>query len=209
MRRFGLPWRAEAGRPIRTPFGAAARAASPLRQPGADWAWRPGPWGGAVGSTDPVANAADLGCNVRLFHDAAQGEVRLDRGTDDTGAMHPLQLGLDGFDGGFLSLAIALPKGALAGLERRHLLGLDLAWTARDMLRAYARLNLKQGPNSETLLRDLPQYGVTSTEFDLWPLGIEPERVDTGWIDLIFEAPLPTRIEIRDLVVARRPRAGL
>nr|WP_306467284.1 DUF6478 family protein [Limimaricola sp. G21655-S1] len=180
-----------------------------MRQPGADWAWRPGPWGGAVGSTDPVANATDLGCNVRLFHDAAQGEVWLDRGTDDTGAMHPLQLGLDGFDGGFLSLAIALPKGTLAGLERRHLLGLDLAWTARDMPRAYARLNLKQGPNSETLLRDLPRDGVSGTEFDLWPLGIEPERVDTGWIDLIFEAPLPTRIEIRDLVVARRPRAGL
>lgn len=209
MRRFGLPWRAGSGRPIRAPFGAAERTASQLRLPGADWAWRPGPWGKAVGSTGPVANGADLGCDVRLFHDAAQAEIRLDHGADDAGGTHPLQLGLAGFDGAFLSLAIALPKGALARLERRHLLGLDVEWSADDMPRAYARLNLKQGPSIETLLRDLPRGGVTGTEFDLWPAGIELEWVESGWIDLIFKAPLPEWIEIRDLVVARRPRAAL
>ncbi|WP_341212540.1 DUF6478 family protein [uncultured Limimaricola sp.] len=185
------------------------QATSPLRQPGADWAWRPGPWAGAmpcVGGT-PLETGADLGDGVRLFHDATSG-IRLER--PEVGPQGPwaLHLRADGFDGGFVSLAIALPDAVLAGLRRRHLLGVDVDLGAQGLPRAFARLNLRQGPNSEVLLRGLPETGPTGTEFDLWSLETDPDRVESGWIDLIFEAPLPGRIEIADLVIQRRPRAA-
>ncbi len=187
----------------------AGRAATPLRLPGADWAWRPGPWAGAVpgGGSRPVESGADLGDGVRLFHDAASGVTIKRPGAGPEGPW-PLHLCAQGFDGGFVSLAIALPGPVLAGLRRRHLLGIEVDLGDAGPPRGFARLNLRQGPNSEALLRGLPRTDPTGTEFDLWTIKTDPELIESGWIDLIFEAPLPARIEIIDVVIARRPRAA-
>ncbi|MGR3465900.1 DUF6478 family protein [Limimaricola sp.] len=196
---------------LRAPATGAGRAASPLRLPGADWAWRPGAWAGAGPEAGPLSAPAgcELGDGVRLFHDADAPDIRIARPGGGAGAARPLGFDLPGFDGGFLSLAIALPGAALAGLGRHHLLGIDVAFGAARPARVFARLNLRQGPNAEALLRSLPETEQTGTEFDLWPTETDPARVDEGWIDLIFEPPLPARLDIHDLVIARRLRAAL
>lgn len=185
-------------------------APSPLRLAGADWAWRPEAWAGAAPGAGPLpaASGVELCGGVRLFHDAEAPELRIERPAIGPQGAWPLQLCAKGFDGSFLSLAIALPEAALARLERRHLLGIDVDLGPEGASRSFARLNLRQGPNSEALLRSLPMTEPTGTEFDLWSIETAPDRVETGWIDLIFEAPLPMAIEIRDLVIARRPRAS-
>ena len=188
---------------------------SPLRLPGADWAWRPGPWaggragGGIEAGALPRHSGLDLGDGVRLFHDADAPGIAVEWPQAGTETPMGLRLRLDGFDGGFLSLAIALPAGALRGLGRRHLLGVEADLGPAGAPRAFARLNLRQGPNSEALLRGLPETGPTGTEFDLWTAETDLDRVEQGWIDLIFEAPLPDVLVIDDLLVARRPRAML
>jgi len=91
--------------------------------------------------------------------------------------------------------------------DPNFLLGIDVDLGAAGLPRAFARLNLRQGPNLEKMLRGLPETGPTGTEFDLWALETAPGRVEAGWIDLIFEAPLPPVIAINDLVIARRFRA--
>nr|WP_256500062.1 DUF6478 family protein [Limimaricola litoreus] len=181
-----------------------------MRLAGADWAWRPEAWAGATPGAGPLpaASGAGLCGGVQLFHDATAPDLQIERPAPDPQGPWPLRLCAEGFDGSFLSLAIALPEAALVGLERRHLLGIDVDLGAQGAPRSFARLNLRQGPNSETLLRSLPLGEPTGTEFDLWGIDTAPERVESGWIDLIFEAPLPARIEIRDLVIARRPRAS-
>ncbi|GAD56530.1 hypothetical protein MBELCI_2582 [Limimaricola cinnabarinus LL-001] len=144
---------------------------------------------------------------MRLFHDAASG-VTIERPGAGPEGLWPLHLCTESFDGGFVSLAIALPGPVLAGLRRRHLLGIEVDLGDAGPPRGFARLNLRQGPNSEALLRGLPRTDPTGTEFDLWSIKTDPERIESGWIDLIFEAPLPARIEIIDVVIARRPRAA-
>ncbi|WPY93525.1 DUF6478 family protein [Limimaricola variabilis] len=193
------------GRRRPTPEAAASSLSTP-RLPGADRAWRPAPWvdGGLPASP---GNGADLAEGVRLFHDAASGAVTLSSGPAHAERPHPLELRQEGFDGGFLSLAIALPQPFIEGLDRHHLLGIDVDFGAAGLPRAFARLNLRQGPNLEKMLRGLPETGPTGTEFDLWALETDPGRVEAGWIDLIFEAPLPSVIAINDLVIARRFRA--
>ncbi|EYD73337.1 DUF6478 family protein [Limimaricola hongkongensis] len=195
----------------RAPATGAGPAAAPLRLPGADWAWRPGPWagGGPENGARLAPAGCDLGDGVRLFHDAESPDIQAARRVGGSGAGRPLGIELPRFDGGFLSLAIALPAAARAGLGRHHLIGIDVAFGEARPARVFARLNLRQGPNAEALLRDLPETDLTGTEFDLWPIETDPARVDEGWIDLIFEAPLPARMEIRDLVIARRLRAAL
>ena len=178
-----------------------------------DWVWRPEIWRGPV--SPPGIAAVDtrqtLGSEVTVFHDCTISELtfRQIRNTrEEDLAPFGLRMDVFRFDGGFLSLAINLPQEAVDGLHRRHLVRLSIAVEMEQPLEIFARLNVKHGPNTEQIVRELPLNEVeVMVEFDLAYTNMNEKRVEQAWIDLIFEYPAMNQIVIRDLTFARRPRS--
>ena len=114
------------------------------------------------------------------------------------------------FDGSFLSLAIDLPPDAIQGLRKRHVVRLDSIIEIEKPLEIFARLNIRHGPNTEQIVRELPLYQDDITaEFDLTYTRLNEKRVEHMWLDLIFEGPEMNQITMRDLTFSRHPRAEL
>ena len=154
-----------------------------------------------------------VGEEVTLFHDCAQSELTLQqlRNTRDTDlAPYGLRLDVFNFDGSFLSLVLDLPEDAVNGLKRTHILRISTIIEMEEPLEIFARLNIKNGPNTEQIVRELPlgQEDV-SAEFDLAYVNLNEKRIDKVWIDLIFENPQMNQVTFRDLTFSRRPRAQL
>ena len=180
-----------------------------------DWAWRPELWRGPVDPPGIVGapNKARLGSELRLFHDCPLAEMTLrqQRNTrrEDL-APYGLRLDVFRFRGSFLSLAIALPEAAAAGMKRRHLVGLAMAVEMERPIEIFARLNLRHGPNSEQLVREVQlEGGRARLDFDLAYSNLNEKRMEQAWLDLIFEGPAMNLIVLRDLTLTRRPRAEL
>jgi hypothetical protein len=77
-------------------------------------------------------------------------------------------------------------------------------------VKAYARLNVKHGPNLAQPVSSLPEQGRDKlAEFDLAYVDLNDRRIEKVWLDLILNDPGMTRFVIRDVVVSRRPRAEL
>ncbi|MEC9199625.1 MAG: DUF6478 family protein, partial [Pseudomonadota bacterium] len=51
--------------------------------------------------------------------------------------------------------------------------------------------------------------GSDTVEFDLGYSNINEKRLESAWVDLIFERARMNQITIRDLTFCRRPRAEL
>ena len=114
------------------------------------------------------------------------------------------------FDGSFLSLVIDLPQEATQGLKLRHVIRMDVVVELEKPLEIFARLNIKHGPNSEQLVRELPMDSTEMmVEFDLAYSKMNEKRVERAWVDLIFEGPEMNQIVLRDVTFSRRPRAEL
>ena len=112
------------------------------------------------------------------------------------------------FDGSFLSLLLDLPEQAMMGLQRRHLIRLDTIIELEKPIEIFIRLNIKHGPNTEQLVRELPLHeDEIAVEFDLAYSNINEKRVERAWVDLIFENPQMSQVIIRDLTFCRHPRA--
>ena len=182
---------------------------------GTDWSWRPDLWRGALPEPGAVA-AGDrtvLGEGVALYHDCPLGEVvvrqvRNDRPEDR--APYGLAIDVFGFKGSFLSLALNLPEAAVDGLKARHLVRAEMTIDCDRPVKAFARLNIKHGPNLAQPVSNLPDQGRDKVaEFDLAYAGLNDKRIERTWLDLILNDAAMTRIVIRDLVVSRRPRAEL
>jgi len=182
---------------------------------GSDWSWRPDLWRGALSEPGSVASGdrTALGDGVALYHDCPLGEVvvrqvRNDRPEDR--APYGLAIDVFGFQGSFLSLALNLPDAAVEGLKARHLVRTDMVVDCDRPVRAFARLNIKHGPNLAQPVSNLPEDGRGKVaEFDLAYAGLNDKRIERAWVDLILNEASMTRIVIRDLVVSRRPRAEL
>lgn len=186
---------------------------------GTDWRWRPmifcGPMQPA-GMTAP-ANGQRLGPEIALWHDCPHRALILrqqvnQRATDL--APHGLRLEVMGFAGSYLSLSLDLPDAAREGLGRHSILRLAADFHAEHPLTAYGRLNISQGPNTETILRQLgdpitDRDGGRVTEFDLGYAQLAPRPVDRLWLDLIFEAPRMNAVTLSDMVMSRHTRAEL
>ncbi|MEO9517139.1 MAG: DUF6478 family protein [Paracoccaceae bacterium] len=180
-----------------------------------DWAWRPELWRGPL--TKPglasVSTRAGLGDEISVFHDCSNSELTLRqirnfREKD----LAPFGLSLDvfSFDGSFLSVVVDLPSQAIDGLRKAHLIRLDCIVELEEPLQMFARLNVKHGPNTEQLVRELPLHEAdVFVEFDLAYSNLKEKRIDRAWIDLIFENPSMNRVIMRDLTFSRRPRAAL
>jgi hypothetical protein len=187
-----------------------------LRRPlGCDWAWRPELWRGPV-FPQGVAGAESrtrMGDQVTLFHDCSLHEltlrqIRNSRAEDI--APFGLRMDVFRFGGSFLSLVLDLPEAGVTGLKLSHLIRLDLVVELERPLEIFCRLNVKHGPNTEQLVRELPlTQGESFVEFDLAYTRMNEKRVEKAWVDLIFEGPQMNQIVLRDLTFARHPRAEL
>lgn len=193
----------------------ALGAAFPRTPLGTDWVWRPDAWRG--GLTVPGAVAASgrtaISDDLALFHDCPLAEVALRQSRNQAEADRaPFGVALDvfAFRGTFLSLAVAFPAEAVPGLRARHILRVDALVKSDRPQHAFARLNIKHGPNLAQLVQDIPAAGREKLmEFDLAYAGLDETRIEHLWLDVIFNAPALSRITLCDLVVSRRPRAEL
>jgi hypothetical protein len=114
------------------------------------------------------------------------------------------------FEGSFLSLVIDMPAEAVDDLTRRHILRLDMIVEAEAPLELFGRLNLRHGPNTEQLVREIPMTGGTLTvDFDLSEVSAGMGALESAWLDVIFEGPELNQVVLRDLTMSRRPRAEI
>lgn len=203
-------------------YRAEARLAAPLlgdravaRPHDADWSWRPDLWCGplAVPGIASAESKAQMGHEVTLFHDCTRSELTLRQLRNTREAdLAPFALRMDvfRFDGSYLSLAIDLPEAASQGLKRRHLIRFDTIVEMERPLEIFARLNIKHGPNTEQLVRELPLHADNvQVEFDLAYTQLNEKRAERMWLDLIFEGPQMNQVVLRDLTFSRSPRAEL
>ena len=183
--------------------------------PNADWAWRPEMWRVPMSplGASSVQNKTKLGSELSVFHDCAITELTLRqlRNTDpDDLAPYGLRMDVFSFDGSFLSLVVDLPDAAVVGLTRNHLVRISTIVECEKPLEIFARLNVKHGPNTEQIVRELPLHEDDVTvEFDLAYSELNEKRVEKAWVDLIFEGPDMNQVILRDVTMARRPRAAL
>jgi hypothetical protein len=182
---------------------------------GTDWSWRADAWRGPLPLPGLIATGerSRISDDLSLYHDCPLGEVAVrqsrNSGEDDR-APFGLKIEVFGFQGSFLSLATSLPPEAVQGLKSRHLVRVDAMVDAERPLRAYARLNVKHGPNVAQLVREIPALsGGMVVEFDLAYAKLDDTRIERAWLDLIFNDAAMSGIRLRDLVVSRRPRAEL
>lgn len=197
-------------------LGSSASGASVPKMPlGTDWVWRPEGWRGPLAEPGAVAEGrrTPLGEDRALYHDCPLGEIvaRQVRNTDAADRT-PFGMTIDvfGFRGSFLSLAMNLPEAGVAGLKSQHLVKAELVLESDRPVRAFARLNIKHGPNLAQLVSDLASDGREKVaEFDLAYGDIHDSQIERAWLDLIFNDVAMTNITLRDVVLSRRPRAGL
>jgi hypothetical protein len=185
------------------------------RPQGTDWSWRPQAWRGAlpVKGMAAVESRTMLGNEVTLCHDCRISELTLRQLRNTREAdLAPFGLRLDvfRFDGSFLSLVLNLPDAACDGLRKRHLIRMDVIVEMEKPLEIFARLNVRHGPNTEQIVRELPLHeDKVMVEFDLAYTNLNEKRVEAMWVDLIFEGPEMNQVTIRDLTFCRVPRAEL
>ena len=181
----------------------------------ADWSWRPQIWCQAADFPGKAAieSGVELGEGLALFHDCKVSELTVrqvvNRAAEDIAA-YAMRLDVFRFDGSFLSLAIDLPPEAIEGMTKRHLIGVTTRLGMERPLEIFARLNIRHGPNTEQLVREIaPKAGEATVEFDLAYCALNEKRLEKAWLDLIFEGPEMNQVELRDLTMYRRPRAEI
>lgn len=181
----------------------------------ADFAWRPEAWTGPlpVQGMASVPSKSMLGSEISLHHDCTFSELSLrqlrNSRTEDL-APYGLRLDVFKFDGSFLSLVLDFPREAVEGLRKKHLIRLEPIVEFEKPLEIFARLNIKHGPNTEQVVRELPLNEQSPiVEFDLAYTKLNEKRVDAIWLDLIFEGPEMNQVTLRDMTISRRPRAEI
>ncbi|MGH1411876.1 MAG: DUF6478 family protein [Pelagimonas sp.] len=181
----------------------------------ADWAWRPELWCGPLPEQglSSVQSKSMLGSEVTLFHDCQHSELTLRQirnMREEDLAAFGLRMDVFRFDGSYLSLAVDLPEEASRGLLRKHLIRIETIVEMEKPLEIFARLNIKHGPNTEQIVRELPlNEEDIVVEFDLAYTKLNEKRVEKMWLDLIFEGPQMNQVILRDLTFSRRKRAEL
>lgn len=179
----------------------------------ADWVWRPEIWHRQLPTRkcSCFQSPTKIGNEVTLFHDCTHSEINLlqNRSEKDAdGAAFHFGIDVSEFDGSFLSLVLDLPKRAVSGLNKTHIVAATLKMEVDEPLKVFARLNIRNGPNTEQIVRAVPAERTASeVAFDLGYAHFNENRIHKVWIDLIFECPRMNRIRLRDLTFCRRPRA--
>ena len=185
------------------------------RPAGTDWSWRPQAWRSPLAQRGvaPAVHKSPLGDELLLFHDCRKEELALAQTRNgDAADFAPFGVTLDvfHFSGSYLSLVVEIPAASCEGLQKRHLIRLGAVIDREQPITIYARLNVKNGPNTEQILMTLPDDGPeTMVEFDLAYSQLNEKRAERMWVDLMFENPQMNQIAIRDLNLSRYPRAEI
>ena len=187
-----------------------------IRKPArTEWAHRPEAWAGPVNpmGVAAIASKTRIGDELTVYHDCRNSELSLRqvRNTrEEDLAPFGIRMDVFNFDGSFLSLAIEMPPDSVEGLKRSHLLRLNMIVDSERPQEMFARLNLRHGPNTEQIVRELDLSSRELwVEFDLYYTQFNENRGDAMWIDLIFEGPSMNQVVIRDITLIRRPRANI
>ncbi len=182
---------------------------------GTDWSWRPDLWRGPLPEKgiSGVATKSALGDDATVFHDCKNSELtirQLRNQREEDLAPFALRFDVFDFDGSFLSLVLDLPEDACHGLKRRHLIRVDVQAEFERPIEMFARLNIRHGPNTDQIVRELPlQDREVFVEFDLAYTNLNEKRVEAMWLDLIFDNPMMNQVTLRDVTMARYPRAEM
>jgi len=161
----------------------------------------------ADGLAGKVLTGTIIGSQTTLHHDAEAAEIGLRK---PIGAINALTLKIGEFAGSFVSLAMALPDYGVRDLSRNDLVRIALRSEAQTPFKAYARLNLRQGPNTEQMVRMIDiGTGDSFAEFDIFYSEFDPARATDAWIDLIFNDLEGLEFSLFDPVILRRVRASL
>lgn len=185
------------------------------RPVGTDWAYRPELWRGPLPlrGQSAVETKTSIGNEATIHHDCKRSELtyrQVRNGREEDLAPFGLRLDVFSFDGSFLSLVLQLPPESINGLKSRHIITISPIIEQERHLEIFARLNIKHGPNTEQIVRELPMRETDKTvEFDLAYSKLNDKRIERMWLDLIFEEPQMNLITLRDLTLTRRPRAEL
>lgn len=182
---------------------------------GTDWSSRPDMWRCPL-TTPGLANPArraQLDSSVTLFHDCSVSEIAV-RQVHNTRErdLAPFGMSVEVFDfnGSFLSFSIDLPPEASDRLNQQHLFRVATQIEVEHDVGVTARLNIENGPNTESVIRVLDLSVENSTvDFDLEHLPLNAGRVGKIWVDVILEKPRMNKIVIRDLTLCRHHRADL
>ncbi len=200
---------------------AQTRLSNSLRAPAnkstptqTDWTWRPDPGTDTIplGGMAAVRPGTRITPDTALFHDCHRREVTFlaTPPAHDASDLPSTTIKVQNFEGTYLSLATDLPNEALAGLSRHHIVALDISLTRDCPLDAYARLNLRHGPNTDHIVAKLADgNGAQRIEFDLGCLRLDETRLTQAWLDLIFDSPAQSRITLEHMALHRRPRAEI
>ncbi len=186
-----------------------------VKPQGTDWSWRPEIWRGPLPEQGmaSVESKQMFGAELTVFHDCRISEltVRQLRNTREADlAPFGFRMDVFRFDGSFLSIVIDLPPEAAGGLRKRHLVRLDAIIEVEKPIEIFARLNVKHGPNTEQIVREVPLgQAEVYVEFDLAYTRLNEKRAEQIWLDLIFEGPEMNQVTIRDLTFCRFPRAEI
>lgn len=182
---------------------------------GTDWAWRPHLWRGPLPrpGLSSVPSKSRLDDEITLFHDCDYSELtlrQLRNFQEEDLAAFGLRMDVFSFDGSFLSLVVDLPEDAVKGLSKAHLIRVETIIEAEKPLEIFLRLNVQHGPNTEQVVRELPQDQTrTMVEFDMAYTRVNERRIERAWLDVIFEAPEMNQVVLRDLTFARHLRAAI
>ena len=195
--------------------GPLTGADFPARRAITDEVWRPPVWLGPVVPVGSVATAMRtvIDDDLSVFHDCRTSEVvvrQVRNSGFDAAARFGLALDALNFDGTFLSIALRLPQGLIAGLGHRHVLCAALALESERPCPVLVSLNIEHGPNVEKSVIELAAGdGARLAEFDLAHVRFDEKRVSKVWIDLFFTQAAMNRVVVRDMLISRRPRAEL
>jgi hypothetical protein len=180
-----------------------------------DWSWRLQLWRGALPfkGMSSVSSKTMLGDEVTVFHDCHISKLtlrQLRNNREEDLTPYGLRMDVFRFEGSFLSLVLKLPDSATDGLLKRHLIRMDAIIETEKAFEIFARLNVWHGPNTEQIVHELPlDDGKVVVEFDLAYTNLNERRVESMWVDLIFEGPEMNQVTLRDVTFSRNPRADL
>ncbi len=181
---------------------------------GTEWAYRPEAWAGPVdpNGISSVPSKSKIGHELTIYHDCTTSEMTLRQvrnNREEDLAPFGMQLDVFNFEGSFLSLAVEMPREAVEGLKKEHIIRMTLIIDSERPQEMFARLNLRHGPNTEQIVRELDlSTRELYVEFDLFYTNFKEVRAQSLWVDLIFESPSMNQITIRDISVIRRRRAN-
>ncbi len=183
--------------------------------PSTDWSHRPDLWSGPVSPLGhaPAKTDTDISNDVTLYHDCKRQmlSVRQVRNTEPRDlAPFGLQMDVFTFEGSFLSLVVKAPVDVTKGLTKKHILRLSLRTQSERPLEMSVRLNLKHGPNTEQVSREIDLSARESVvEFDLAYVPFTETRAEHIWFDLFFDSPSMNKTTLRDLTLSRHVRSSL